>query len=154
MKEFTNVAGSVTSFAGSVNFFCPSWISCPGAWFERFSDILWLINCNRSAAKISKVMSSIKYPLDVKTLSSFLTLFVGSNMDYISFFQLWIVFVWGISVRRTKVSGNVVEDLPFTVIVASYFHSLAIVKNFHPCEQNQIANRSMITHGQLWYNHS
>ena len=112
------------------------------------------INRNRSAAKISKVMSSIKYPLDVKTLSSFLTLFVGSNMDYISFFQLWIVFVWGISVRRTKVSGNVVEDLPFTVIVASYFHSLAIVKNFHPCEQNQIANRSMITHGQLWYNHS
>ena len=31
MKEFTNVAGRVTSFAGRVNFFCPSWISCPGA---------------------------------------------------------------------------------------------------------------------------
>ena len=41
MKEFTNVAGNVTSFAGNVNLFCPSWISCPGAWFERFSDILW-----------------------------------------------------------------------------------------------------------------
>ena len=26
MKEFTNVAGSVTSFAGSLNLFCPSWI--------------------------------------------------------------------------------------------------------------------------------
>ena len=39
MKDFTNVTGSVTSFAGSVNFFCPSWISCIGAWFERFPDI-------------------------------------------------------------------------------------------------------------------
>ena len=39
MKEFTNVAGNVTSFAGNVNLFCPSWISWPGAWFERFSDI-------------------------------------------------------------------------------------------------------------------
>ena len=41
MKEFTNVAGRVTSFAGRVNFFCPSWISCTGAWFEAFWDILW-----------------------------------------------------------------------------------------------------------------
>ena len=41
MKEFTNVAGGVTSFAGGVNLFCPSWISWPGAWFERFWDILW-----------------------------------------------------------------------------------------------------------------
>ena len=41
MKEFTNVAGRVTSFAGRVNFFCPSWISCIGAWFERLSEIFW-----------------------------------------------------------------------------------------------------------------
>ena len=36
MKEFTNVAGRVTSFAGCVNLFCPSWISCiftPKEWF-------------------------------------------------------------------------------------------------------------------------
>ena len=41
MKEFTNVAGRVTSFAGRVNFLFPSWISCLGAWFETFWDILW-----------------------------------------------------------------------------------------------------------------
>ena len=40
-KVTTNVPGGVTSFAGRVNFFCPSWISCIGAWFERFWDILW-----------------------------------------------------------------------------------------------------------------
>ena len=28
MKEFTNVTGRVTSFAGCVKFFFPSWISC------------------------------------------------------------------------------------------------------------------------------
>ena len=28
MKEFTNVAGNVTSFAGNVNLLFPSWISC------------------------------------------------------------------------------------------------------------------------------
>ena len=33
--------GGVTSFAGGVNLFCPSWISWPGAWFESFWDILW-----------------------------------------------------------------------------------------------------------------
>ena len=27
MKDFTNMAGRVTSFAGHVNLFCPSWIS-------------------------------------------------------------------------------------------------------------------------------
>ena len=41
MKEFTEVAGSVTSFAGSVIFFCPTWISCLEAWFEAFWEILW-----------------------------------------------------------------------------------------------------------------
>ena len=40
MKEFTNVAGNVTSFAGNVNFLFPSWISCTGAWFEGFGEIL------------------------------------------------------------------------------------------------------------------
>ena len=39
MKDFTNVGGNVTSFAGNVNFLLPSWISWPGAWFERFPEI-------------------------------------------------------------------------------------------------------------------
>ena len=39
MKEFTNVAGNVTSFAGNVNLLFPSWISWPWAWFEAFSQI-------------------------------------------------------------------------------------------------------------------
>ena len=39
MKEFTNVTGPVTSFAGRVNLLLPSWISWPWAWFERLSDI-------------------------------------------------------------------------------------------------------------------
>ena len=41
MKEFTNVGGNVTSFAGNVNLLFPSWISCQGAWFEAFWEILW-----------------------------------------------------------------------------------------------------------------
>ena len=39
MKEFTNVTGPVTSFAGRVNLLLPSWISWPWAWFEAFSQI-------------------------------------------------------------------------------------------------------------------
>ena len=35
MKEFTNVAGNVTSFAGNVNFLFPSWISCTGGLFKK-----------------------------------------------------------------------------------------------------------------------
>ena len=41
MKEFTNVTIHVTSFAVHVNLLFPSWISCQGAWFEAFWDILW-----------------------------------------------------------------------------------------------------------------
>ena len=39
MKEFTNVTIPVTSSAIHVNFLVPSWISWPGAWFERLPDI-------------------------------------------------------------------------------------------------------------------
>ena len=39
MKEFTNVTIHVTSSAIHVNLLFPSWISCQGAWFERFPEI-------------------------------------------------------------------------------------------------------------------
>ena len=36
MKEFTNEAGNVTSFAWNVNFLLPSLVSCPVQRLKRF----------------------------------------------------------------------------------------------------------------------
>ena len=38
MKELTNVAGNVTSFASNVNFLFPSWISCTGGLFKKIQN--------------------------------------------------------------------------------------------------------------------
>ena len=86
MKEFTNVAGNVTSFAGNVNFLFPSWISCTGAWFELQCNIVnsCLLICTWVTSWIQEILLAVTIRTSSVCPLSSSPLHAGANIQLIN----------------------------------------------------------------------